>query len=174
MKGNDTVLTNDEPEDISRRLSRIQSNAGKTSRNNKKNNPQIPKPVWYILIVFGLIAGIYLYDTAFNPVVSRLSIIDIHETEQGHSKFKVRFDKFRDCSFVSLAWYEGTRRNGFRRLQLFFDDNEDDSEQSRITGTQIAGYWRVNVPPETLMHRTFAMVRHRCHALYDHQTEIFN
>lgn len=121
-----------------------------------------------------IIAGYFVYDRVM-PVSSKASIVSIKpHTEEGWLEIYVRFAKQRDCEWGSLAWYSGSRSEGFKRIQLKFGDAKDDSDQTRPEGAQQAGPWYLKTDEDTLLYRSFAEVNHKCHPFFETTSTFYN
>lgn len=117
--------------------------------------------------------GPYVERWVLGPVVSKLRIISIDETEQGHSIIRVEFTKLRACDYGGIAWF--TKVDGVAErvaVELMRLPN-DTSSPNRPLGTQRAGPWVVHLQPETLRNNSFAIVSHHCHGLWLTFTEFY-
>lgn len=114
-------------------------------------------------------------ETNFNPVVGKLQIDSIEAGEEpGTSILHVRFNKVRDCQYLGLAWYRGTKVTSFERVPVVLVRKPGDtSSPNRPVGIQRAGPWIVSLSPEELRQNSFAELFHRCHPFWTTKTEFY-
>lgn len=113
-------------------------------------------------------------ETTYWPVVSKMQIVHMEPAEEGWVKMRVSFTKLRDCEYVGLAWFKGTRPDDFERVAVMLQrDPSDTGSPTRPLGTQRAGPWRVAVTPEEFKYKSFAQLWHRCHPFWTTVTEFY-
>lgn len=105
------------------------------------------------------------YEGVVFPVVDNVAVIEQHADSceacrLPHIDVFVTFDKLRQCEFVALSWLDNTGR----RVRIDFDPELGTEAQTRPTGAQVAGPWRI-YGIETL-EGTRAIVEHQCHPFY--------
>lgn len=103
------------------------------------------------------------------PVTSRAALISA-EPFDGGALVYFQFTKVRECEFIGLSWFKGQPDGVFDRVRINFNGDGDDSGSTRPRGTQIAGPWFIDIPPNELQANSFAIVRHRCHPFWQTST----
>lgn len=101
------------------------------------------------------------------PVTSPAELVSV-EPFNGGSLVYFRFNKQRECEFIGLSWFRDTEP--FDRVRINFNVDDDDSATTRPRGDQVAGPWFIDLPPDELQENSFAIVRHRCHPLWQTST----
>lgn len=118
-------------------------------------------------------AGPVVERWIFGPVVSKLRIVSLEETADGHSLLLAEFTKLRDCEYVGIAWFrrfdEGFDRVPVELMRL----PTDTSSPNRPLGTQRAGPCVIHLSPNELRTNSFAQLRHDCHGLWTTTTEFY-
>ena len=107
-------------------------------------------------------------ETAFWPVVTKITVDKIEPGPGGTTMVWVHFTKMRNCDYVGVAWYLGDRKTDFTRITI--DANPPGGipapTPTRPVGLQSAGPWRVWVAPEFFQSTSFGEVFHRCHPFW--------
>ncbi|NEH72253.1 hypothetical protein [Rhizobium leguminosarum] len=113
-------------------------------------------------------------ETRYLPAVSKLTITSIEETSDGRTRIRVAFRKLRDCEYIGITWFVGSRPDSFERVSVvLMRDQNDTSSPNRPIGYQTAGPWIIGVPPEDLKNHSFAQLVHRCHPFWPTVTDFF-
>lgn len=112
-------------------------------------------------------------ETRYFPVVSKLKILSIKETPDGHTEIRAAFRKIRACDYVGIAWYLGERPDNFERVPLaLLRDPSDVGSPNRPVGYQKAGPWVIGIPPKELP-RSFGRLHHHCNPFWSTITEFY-
>lgn len=102
-------------------------------------------------------------ETRWFPPVSKLTILDMRETEDGRTAIDAYFTKLRQCEYVGISWYAGKPEGPFERVPVVLLRAEDDtSSPNRPVGSQRAGPWIVSLAPEEVQNNSFVRLSHRC------------
>lgn len=113
-------------------------------------------------------------ETTYWPVVSKLEILSIKPTADGRTEIRAAFRKMRDCEYIGLAWYVGTRPDNFERVSvILLRDGDGTASPNRPVGYQKAGPWIVGLPPNELTGQSFAQLTHRCHPFWTTVTDFY-
>jgi hypothetical protein len=113
-------------------------------------------------------------ETRFFPVVGKLQILRIDELPDGKSAIYAAFRKKRNCEYIGIAWYLGSRLVSFERVPLIlYRQPGDDASPNRPIGFQKAGPWEVAIPADEIRSNSFAELSHRCHAFWISTTEFY-
>lgn len=112
------------------------------------------------------------YEGWFFPVVANTEIVHEHaescpECQLPRVDVFLTFDKMRQCQFLSLSWVD---RSG-RRVRVDFDPEMGTEPQTRPTGPQVVGPWRIYGIDS--LDGTHAVVEHQCHPLYRTYTRFY-
>ena len=131
-----------------------------------------------IVIFFSFVFTTYAIgpalETKYRPVVSKLEITSIKETTDGRTEIRAAFRKLRNCEYIGLAWYVGTRPDNFERVPVtLMRDQDDTGSPNRPIGYQSVGPWIIGLPPSQLRGRSFAQLMHRCHPFWTTVTDFF-
>ena len=113
-------------------------------------------------------------ETKWRPVVSKLEILSVEPAPMGKTKIRAAFRKLRDCEYLGIAWFVGTRATDFERVSVeLMRDPNDTSSPSRPLGYQKVGPWVIGMPPDELRSHSFAQLQHRCHPFWNSITEFY-
>lgn len=129
-----------------------------------------------IFIMTGFIVFVVgpVIETKFLPPVSKLQILSMEATPDGQTIIHAAFVKHRDCEYIGIAWYRGTRATGFERVPIILQRSPgDDSSPNRPVGYQTAGPWIVDMPMSEIKNNSFVELFHRCHAFWLTRTEFY-
>jgi hypothetical protein len=89
-------------------------------------------------------------ETRYWPVVSKLGVLSIRETAAGHTEIKAGLRKLRDCEYIGLVWFLGSRPDNFQRVSVILQrEARDTSSPSRPIGYQKAGPSILGMSPPT-------------------------
>lgn len=106
-------------------------------------------------------------EARFNPVMRYPAVL---ETVLEETSYTTRISghtyRLRDCDFVSLEWFFGTRESG-RASGVRVDFLE--KPKIRPTGRMEFGPWDVHVPIDQLTGNTYANAVHQCY-IYRHES----
>jgi hypothetical protein len=119
-------------------------------------------------------AGPWL-ETRFFPVVGKLEIESAEPGPMpGTTLVRAAFRKLRNCDYIGIAWFRGTREDGFERVPIILQREPGDlSSPNRPVGYQQAGPWIIGVAPDELRSLSFAELQHRCHSFWVTTTEFW-
>ncbi len=128
------------------------------------------------LFVVAMGFGLYVFGATFGgkiegslaPVVTRADISRMKPVGPVATRIWGRFDKLRDCPFESLAFYLGDTESSSRADMLF-----EEVASVRRTGDENFGPWLVQLTPDQLNGRSFAVVKHQCHPLWLTETVFY-
>lgn len=114
-------------------------------------------------------------EARYFPVASRLQITAMEDTGRGTTRVWASFTKLRDCEFLGLSWYRGSRAGGFERVHVALQPRPDGdlSGLTRPLGWQFAGPWEVGMPANEIPDGSFARLAHRCHIFWVSMTEFY-
>lgn len=113
-------------------------------------------------------------ETKYFPVVSKLSIERSYQDSDGKSVVYAEFNKIRNCEYVGLSWYKGSRDSKFQSVRVVLGRAEgDESSQNRPQGRQSSGPWTISMPLEELKNNSFAQLSHRCHPFWITTTDFY-
>ena len=113
-------------------------------------------------------------ETRFWPAVSKLTIIAMHENDEGMAVLDAQFNKFRDCEYLGIAWFLRQDDGSFERVPVILQRREGDtSSPNRPTGTQRAGPWIIGMSTADLTSRSFARLSHRCNPFWVTTTDFY-
>ena len=123
----------------------------------------------FVPVYFPLMAK---YEGRAFPVVSNVVVVgeigsDCPECRLPHVDILLTFDKVRQCEFVNLSWFDETGRS----VRVEYDPKYDREAQTRPTGSQVAGPWRVFGVGS--LEGTRAVVEHKCHPFYRTYTQFY-
>lgn len=118
------------------------------------------------------------------PVVKDVELVSYHSQNDGFVT-NWEFNKARPCEYVSIAFYSGTRSDGFQPIPLTFLKRGDTRDVTRPTGNQTGEGWflQTTIPPyyeqvegqkDTKEKAWFADVVHRCHPFWNTRTRFWN
>ena len=113
-------------------------------------------------------------ETRFFPVVGKLQILRIDPLPDEKAAIFAAFEKLRNCEYMGIAWYHGSRRSGFERVPLIlYRQPGDDSSPNRPMGFQKAGPWEISLPADEVRANSFAELFHYCNPLWVTRTEFY-
>lgn len=140
--------------------------------------PFVIKSICAAIIFFCTMVTIYtlgpLAETRFFPVVGKLQILRMDPLPGKKTAVFAAFEKLRNCEYIGIAWFSGSRQKGFERVPLvLYRQPGDDSSPNRPIGFQRAGPWEIALTAEEVRTRSFAELHHRCHPLWATVTEFY-
>jgi hypothetical protein len=113
-------------------------------------------------------------ETFLWPVTEKLRILSIGADNRNRSILMVEFRKLRDCEYLGIAWFRGSRTGGFIRVPIELRREQDDaSSPNRPVGVQQSGPWVVAVPPHEIEDNSFAVLYHRCNPFWVTTTDFY-
>ena len=119
--------------------------------------------VVFLKTVGGRVEGV------FWPVVSLGQIDRIETVGETRVRFWGHATRLRTCSFERLDWYLG-EPSAHSRADLVFEEGT----KVRASGEFEFGAWVVQLTPEQLYDRSYAIVYHRCHIFWLTETLFYN
>ena len=140
-------------------------------RNDQRNKRLWTRGIllaWFCVITLSVLGEpLGRVEGMIWPVVREARIT--HITEDGRDVvFSGVADKRRECSFLSISWYVHDDNGLMTKVDL---DLEEAEKVRPAAGFQW-GPWRARVSAEDLSKRSVAIVRHRCHPIFD-TTSVF-
>lgn len=138
------------------------------------------KTLKYVLKGVFFALGVYIMfmlgpwmETRFFPVVKTLHILRTEATDGGASSLVWGyFEKVRDCEYVGIAWFRGSRLGNFDRVSFVpVREIGDHSSPTRPLGTQQGGPWKIGLPIEDLETNSFVEIFHSCHPFWVTRTQ---
>lgn len=99
------------------------------------------------------------------PVTTQLQIVSQAVIEDGVTIY-VSFEKLRQCDFLGLVWYEGSRR-----LTVDFAPDAAQTHPTRPVGLQVAGPWLIKGVSD--LEGTEAFTFHRCNDWWTTVTSVY-
>lgn len=114
-------------------------------------------------------------ETRFAPVVGKLQILSIEPGQmEGTTEIHAAFQKLRECEYLGISWFHGTKEGGFERVPITLLRQEGDtSSPNRPVGFQKAGPWIIGIPPDELTGNSFAQLRHQCWPFWVTTTDFY-
>ena len=104
----------------------------------------------------------------FWPVV-RPGVISAHSpVGETRTRFWGHASRLRNCSFDHIVWFLGDPVDQ-ARADLAFEEGT----KVRGDGAFTFGPWVVQLTPDQLFHRSYAIVYHRCHPLWLTETRFY-
>lgn len=124
-------------------------------------------------VVTVLLLAPYL-ETRYWPVLGKMHIDSMEAINSQQTKVYATFTKVRNCDYLGLAWFHGTRETGFQRVMLqLFRDPKDISSPNRPLGTQNTGPWIVSIPIHDIEKNSFVEAYHQCTPFWVTRTEFY-
>ena len=102
------------------------------------------------------------------PVVTMAEIMRHEAVGETSSRIWGHSARLRDCSFDHLVWFLGAATDNARADLVF-----EEGTKVREDGAFSFGPWLVQLTPEQLTGRSFAVVYHRCHRLWLTETRFY-
>ena len=130
------------------------------------------------VIIMGVIFSVWAVgpslENRYFPVVSKLKIADLRADSDGNAIIMAEFTKVRNCEYLGVAWYRGSRNQGFERVPVILQRRAGDrSNPNRPLGTQRSGPWLVGMPVVEIDGNSFAELFHRCHPFWISKTDFY-
>ncbi|MFG5382204.1 MULTISPECIES: hypothetical protein [unclassified Yoonia] len=118
--------------------------------------------IFFATAIGGRIEG-YFFPVATPGVIIRYEAV-------GETSTRIWGDsaRLRHCSFDHLVWYLGDEADNARADLVF-----EEGTKVRPGGRFSFGPWLVQLTPEQLLGRSYAVVYHRCHALWLTETRFY-
>ncbi len=127
-----------------------------------------------IAVVFTFLTVGPAVETNFFPVVSKLRIVSLTQDADGNSVVQAQFTKYRDCTFIGIAWFRIYPEGDFERVPVTLLRREGDtSSPNRPLGTQRAGPWIIGLTNDELLNHSFATLSHECSPLWISTTNFY-
>ena len=102
------------------------------------------------------------------PVVSHAEISDLQAVGETRSRVWGHASRLRQCSFDHLVWFLGDENDNARADVVF-----EEGTKARGQGAFSFGPWLVQLRPQQLRDRSFAVVYHRCHPFWLTETRFY-
>jgi hypothetical protein len=118
--------------------------------------------IWLGGIYGGKIEGRYF------PVVVNTAVTEIERVGDIESRVWGSSEKVRQCAFERIEWYIGSE-DAYSRVAVSFEERS----KARPDGDLSFGPWLIRMTPEEVLHRSFAVVVHRCHPLWLTETRFY-
>lgn len=118
--------------------------------------------IMFINAVGGRVEG-YLFPVVMPGIIERFE--PVGETS---TRIWGRSARLRDCSFDQLVWFLGDDDHSARADLVF-----EEGTKVRGDGTFSFGPWVVQLTPEQLQDRSYAVVYHRCHIFWLTETRFY-
>lgn len=113
-------------------------------------------------------------ETRLFPVVGKLTIERMVAVDPTTTNVSAYFNKIRNCEYLGIAWYRGTRADGFERVPMIvMRQDGDDSSPNRPVGAQRSGPWQVSIPMDEIRVNSFVELKHQCHPFWPTTTEFY-
>lgn len=135
---------------------------------------------FYLVLIIGAYITVFnvgpYAETALWPVVKDFRVLAEHELADGRvSLDQVEFSKARNCEYIGISWYRGSRGGVFERVPVETRRRTgDDSSPNRPLGRQRTGPWIIALPSlEELKGNSFAELQHRCQPLWITTTRLY-
>lgn len=132
--------------------------------------------IFNTLAIVAITLSLYVYGQSFGgkiegryfPVVIGVDVNRVEAVGDTKARIWGEFQKVRECAFVGLAFYLGTPGNAAR-----VDLDLEEASKQRAAGFEDFGPWLVQLDPEQLRGRAFAVVQHRCHPFWITETVFY-
>ena len=113
-------------------------------------------------------------ETKYWPVVSKMQIDQMYSEGLDKTRVMASFTKLRNCDYLGIAWYRGSREFGFMRVPLeLMRQPNDVSSPNRPLGRQNSGPWIVSIPATEIYGNSFVELYHQCTPFWVTRTEFF-
>lgn len=113
-------------------------------------------------------------ETRWFPVVSKMQISEMNALTPERTAVYASFEKLRDCDYVGIAWFHGSRKTGFERVPIqLLRAPGDISSPNRPLGRQTSGPWIVDIPIGEIRNNSFVELYHHCTPLWITATEFY-
>lgn len=113
-------------------------------------------------------------ETMFNPVIERIKIVKVEPITTRQAYVWVQFRKVRDCEYIGISWYRGSRTGLFERVAIaMIRDINDLSPPTASVGLRSSGPWRVSISAVEVAGNSFVDIYHRCHFMWITKSEIY-
>jgi hypothetical protein len=113
------------------------------------------------------------WEEKYAPVVGKAFIRQLDPKGPNTTWVWVEFKKLRNCEFKNLTFYLKDRFGIPHRIEHEFLIDRGAPPVSRPEGIQWAGPWRVNARPEDFIGRVSIITNHKCHPLWETQTQMY-
>lgn len=104
----------------------------------------------------------------FFPVASIGEIVRYEPVGETSTRIWGASERLRHCSFDHLVWFLGDAQDNSRADVMF-----EEGTKVRGDGSFSFGPWLVQLTPEQLLSRSFAIVYHRCHLFWLTETRFY-
>lgn len=105
----------------------------------------------------------YLWPVTTTGVVTQHAAVG-----ETRTRFWGHASRLRNCTFDHIVWYLGDPAHR-SRADLTFEEGT----KVRGDGVFVFGPWVVQLTPDQLLRRSYAVVYHRCHPLWLTQTRFY-
>ncbi len=113
-------------------------------------------------------------ETRYFPVVGKMQIERLEFEGLDTTAVFASFEKLRDCDYIGIAWFQGSRSGEFTRVGLQTRPKTADvSSPNRPVGRQSAGPWLVGMPLTEIRENSFVELYHYCTPLWVTTTEFY-
>ena len=113
-------------------------------------------------------------ETKWWPPVSKLTILSMHDDDDGNAVIDAYFTKLRSCEYIGIAWFRGSPNGEFERVPVILQRQDDDtSSPNRPTGSQKAGPWTIGISSPIIATGSFARLYHRCNPFWLTTTDFY-
>lgn len=128
--------------------------------------------IWYICLCIILVVNIFIFgpslDGYYFPVVDETQIIKIEEQPDHTTIFSGKSIKNRRCDFIRIAWYKSDGR-----IMVPVNLEFIERPKLRYPGIFTFGPWKVNLTFNEVVNYSSAIVYHKCHFLWETQTQFW-
>lgn len=130
------------------------------------------KSLFIVAMTFGVVSLGSAYGGKVEgkvfPVVGSAQFLQMRPANAASTRFWGEFERYRHCSFERLEWYLGDDKAASRADLVF-----EEGAKIRGTGQEEFGPWVVQLTPDQLANRSYAVVYHRCHAFWLTETRFY-
>jgi len=100
------------------------------------------------------------------PVVTDVEITRAEQISATETRIWGRFNRARDCPFVSIDFYLGNKQRSSKALLRF-----EEPSKVRDAGITEFGPWVVQLTLEQLEENSYSVASHQCHPFWETETD---
>jgi len=132
-----------------------------------RKNAILAKVLIILMIIAAVLPTLPYIEGRLLPVVTDVNIDVYQDNGDGWSVLKGSFKKIRNCNFNRLEWRYGDNQSNVP-VALVFPETV-----LRKTNKYIFDGWKLQLIPENVKNKSFAVVYHNCHPLWPTITRFY-